>query len=148
MYTSSMAGFWNFFSGFTRSFSPILNCFSFFKKKCHSLLSISGINIYWKQLEEGKAYFILYFHVTVHHWGESGQELRKNPWRESCLLSSSPELAQPCTTQNHLPREWDCLQWAGASLVNHLSWKKKKKTQRLPIGQFKGQSRLCLPRGC
>lgn len=51
-------------------------------------VSITVIKYYWKIFGETKAYFILHFHITVHHEGKSryqiGHESRSSNWNKCC----------------------------------------------------------------
>lgn len=128
-----------FFQALQHHFSPSLIVSQFFKKMCHSLLSISGINIYWRQLEEERAYFI---YTSIPQPITEGQELRQGPrgrnreeFMEGKLLTVLLPIACSATHNSEPPPQGMGLQWAGAFLVNHLSW---KHPQRLPIRQFEG----------
>lgn len=67
------------------STSPVLglHLFFFFFFSFWDRVSKLGFLFLWystdqKQLREKRVYFILYFQVTVHHWGKSGQELKQD----------------------------------------------------------------------
>lgn len=60
-------------------------------------------NTMMKRLRKTKrAYFSLHFQITVHHWGESGQELEAEITEEGCLLAHWQGRSQ--LAQDHLPR--------------------------------------------
>ena len=78
-----------------------------------------GYNDDKMQIGEERVCFTLQFHITVHHWGKSEQELKAETWRqelmeECCLLACSAWLLRTTPPQ-----------WAGPSLVSHQSSVKK-----------------------
>ena len=66
----------------------------------------------------GKGLFGLYFHVTVHHQGKPGQQLKQGSVLESGA-DADAEAAEGCCFPEPPVPGWHCPQWAGPSPINH-----------------------------